>query len=207
MKVIGDGPYPKTNYELTNYNIHSHDTLIRTGVTLIEKMRDFSLLISFDASPNVNNKLNKYAYVASYGHNDGYKYLCVRYNREKDVYELISRKELDSNAVWNVLVDDVPLPIHNNRCSIIVNFKNTKPSEVYDCGGENLVKLPIKDNLMRWYTTTYVLTLGYLQGAKDTDTNRDPHYVWYGDIYNCKVWLDKTLTKYEIENLMRYELK
>lgn len=207
MKVIGDGPYPKTNYELTNYKIQSHDTLIRTGVAILEKMRDFSLLISFDASPNVNNKLNKYAYVASYGHNDGYKYLCVRYNRDNDAYELVSRKELMSNTVWNVLADDTPLPIHNNRCSIIVNFKDTKISEVYDCGGENLVKLPIKDDLMRWYTTTYVLTLGYLQGADDTDTNRDPHYVWYGDIYNCKVWLDKNLTKYEIEYLMKYELK
>lgn len=195
MKVVGAGPYSKPIYELTNYSLYSHDTLVRTDLVLLESKRDLSILLDFDV--NSNNKLNNKAYVASYGHRDYSTRLAITYKRDTDSYYV----EFKDN---NALEGDIALPVVNGRCRILINFKAGGLDEVYDLSGEKPRRLAVKSSAKTPGAVDFVFVLGYLPDTEDTATNRDPHLVWYGHINNCMVWYDKVVTTYELEYLCKY---
>lgn len=198
LRAIGDGPYPKPNYSVTNH-ICSSSNRVNTGMKLFDIYKDFTIAINFNHSTTTSGTTGE---VISLGCADSNIFrLRILYTKSTNSYTI---EHSNSNLIsyTNTLANDLKLQkdVNGNVCIFIV-YSMGKPKAIIDYSTGEAVSLKLSEVVTPLSTSTFAVTLGYRQ-QNTSDTTKTTS-TWDGTIHNCMIWNGRALNESQIDNVYK----
>ena len=210
LKILGDGPYPKESFTVSNKKFTGNQTSqvagnqLDTGVTIFDygfTDVDFTIFLEFDKGTGGSSTPRV---LCCSDTTSGYEFLSVHSEDSRKTFNIRAYNSGDSKY-YELLKN--PLPSVNDHYKFFICYRAGMVDSVIDYSTGVPVRLELADTLP---TAPPGLSLTYynvLLGAAPFSSLTNTRYVWGGTIKHCKIWKGKLLSSYDMDYVVNNVLK
>lgn len=210
LKILGDGPYPKESFTVSNKKFTGNqtsqvaDNQLDTRVTIFDygfTDVDFTIFLEFDKGTGGSSTPRV---LCCSDTTSGYEFLSVHSEDSRKTFNIRAYNSGDSKY-YELLKK--PLPSVKDHYKFFICYRAGMIDSVIDYSTGVPVRLELADTLP---TAPPSLSLKYynvLLGAAPFSSLTDTRYVWGGTIKHCKIWKGKLLSSYDMDYVINNILK
>lgn len=207
LKILGDGPYPKESFTVSNKTFAGNqtsqvaDNQLDTGVTIFDPGFtdvDFTIFLEFDKGTGGSSTPRVLCCTDA---TNGYETLSVHSEDSRETFNIRA-----FNGSYYELLKN-PLPSVNDHYKFFICYRAGMVDSVIDYSTGVPVRLELADTLPTSPPSPSSTFYNVLLGASPFSSLTDTRYVWGGTIKHCKIWKHKLLSSYDMDYVVNNILK
>lgn len=210
LRILGDGPYPKESFTVSNKTFTGNQTSqvagnqLNTGVTIFDygfTDVDFTIFLEFDKGTGGSSTPRV---LCCSDTKSGYEFLSVHSENSRKTFNIRAYNSGDSKY-YELLKN--PLPSVNDHYKFFICYRAGMVDSVIDYSTGVPVRLELADTLPTVPPASSLTYYNVLLGASPFSSLTDTRYVWKGTIKHCKIWKGKLLSSYDMDYVVNNVLK
>lgn len=210
LRILGDGPYPKESFTVSNKTFTGNQTSqvagnqLDTGVTVFDygfTDVDFTIFLEFDKGTGGSGTPRV---LCCSDTTSGYEFLSVHSEDSRETFNIRAYNSGDSKY-YELLKN--PLPSVNDHYKFFICYRAGMIDSVIDYSTGIPVRLELADTLPTAPPSLSLTYYNVLLGAAPFSSLTDTRYVWGGTIKHCKIWKGKLLSSYDMDYVVNNVLK